>query len=120
MAKIKHHHIPADELRDIIITALEDEKAEHIVEIDLEGKADFARYMVIANGRSSKHITSMAAKLIKKLKDNGLIGLKSEGEEKGDWILIDAFEVVVHLFKPEVREVYDIEKIWGFHLDRNS
>lgn len=119
MTKTKHHHIPADELKTIIIEALENEKAEHIVEIDLEGKADFARYMVVANGRSSKHITSMAAKLIRKLKDEGMVGLKSEGETKGDWILIDAFEVVVHLFKPEVREVYDIEKIWGFHLGRD-
>lgn len=110
----------AEDLKNIITKVLEDDKAEHIVEIDLEGKADFASYMVIANGRSSKHISSMAAKLIKTLKDNGLIGLKTEGEEKGDWILLDAFEVVVHLFKPEVREVYDIEKIWGFHLDRNQ
>ncbi len=105
----------AKELVDFILTSLEADKAEDVVIIDLEGKADFAFYVIIASGRSSRHISSMADSAADKLKASGLSHIGIEGKAVGDWVLIDAGDVIVHLFRPEIRENYEIEKIWNLY-----
>ena len=102
----------ADALRDAILASLEDDKAEDIVSIPLAGKSEMADHMVIASGRSSRQVSAMAEKLKDRLKaSHGLIA-RAEGEETGDWVLIDAGDVIVHIFRPEVREFYQLEKMW--------
>lgn len=105
-------------LKDFIIKSLNGDKAEDIVEINLKGKADFADFMVVATGRSSRHVTSIADKLVDRLVMSGMQGINIEGREKGDWVLIDAHEVIVHVFRDEVRKAYDIEKIWQFEIGK--
>lgn len=100
-------------LRDVITTSLDDDKAEEIVTIDLQGKCSFADYMVVASGRSSRHISSIADKLQEVLKNADMPALSIEGQETSDWIVIDAGDVIVHLFRPEVRELYNLEQMWA-------
>ncbi len=95
----------------IITDSLEDMKAEDVVVIDLEGKTSIASYMVVASGNSNRHVASIAQKIADNLKANGHKST-SEGEERADWVLIDAFDVIVHIFRPEVREFYNLEKMW--------
>jgi ribosome-associated protein len=102
------------ELVNFITNALESDKAEDIVIVDLEGKADFANYVIIASGRSSRHINAMANNITDKLKHLGLDHIGIEGKAVGDWILVDAHDIVIHLFRPEVRANYELEKIWSF------
>ncbi len=104
----------AKELVDFIIKSLEEDKAEDIVIVDLEGKADFAYYVIIASGRSSRHIGSIADSIADKLKKAGMDHIGIEGKAVGDWILVDAHDVIIHIFRPEVRANYELEKIWGF------
>ncbi|MGG7644681.1 ribosome silencing factor [Rhodovulum sp. YNF3179] len=100
------------ELLAQILTSLEDDKAEDVVTIDLRGRTEMVDYMVIASGRSSRQVVSIAEKLSDRLKqDLGLL-TRSEGKDQGDWVLIDCGDVVVHIFRPEVREFYQIEKMW--------
>ena len=100
------------ELLAHILTSLEDDKAEDVVTIDLRGRTEMVDYMVIASGRSSRQVVSIAEKLSDRLKqDLGLL-TRSEGKDQGDWVLIDCGDVVVHIFRPEVREFYQIEKMW--------
>ena len=95
-----------------ILTSLEDDKAEDIVKIDLQGKSEMADYMVVASGRSSRQVAAIADHLVDTLKqDHGRLS-KVEGKETGDWVLIDAGDVIVHIFRPEVREFYQLEKMW--------
>lgn len=94
-------------------SCLDDDKAQEVVVIDLAGKTDFADYMVIASGTSNRHIGAMADRLLEKVKASGRRGLSIEGESLRDWVLIDAGDVVVHLFRPEVRTFYDLEKLWA-------
>ena len=102
----------SDSLLERIITSLEDDKAEDIVSIPLRGKSSMADHMVICTGRSSRQVAAIADKLTERLKqDMGLI-CKTEGKDQGDWVLIDAGDVVVHVFRPEVREFYQLEKMW--------
>lgn len=98
-----------DKVLEIIIQTLDENKAEDVVVIDLRGKTSIANQMVVASGTSQRHVASLAEKVQENLK---AAGFKStvEGEEKADWVLIDAFDVIVHIFKPEVREFYSIEK----------
>ena len=96
---------------DIITKALEDMKAEDISIIDLEGKTSIAGYMVVASGTSNRHVASIAQKIEEALKAAGH-RCSVEGETKADWVLIDAFDVIVHIFRPEVREFYNLEKMW--------
>jgi ribosome-associated protein len=103
---------PSDLLK-LVETSLDDDKAEDVVVIDLAGKTDIADYMVIANGASSRHVGAMATHLQKKMKASGLKGLKAEGLPNCDWVLIDAGDVIVHLFRPEVRDFYSLDKIWA-------
>lgn len=102
----------SEELLARILTSLESDKAEDLVEVDLRGRTSFGDYMVIASGRSSRQVTSMAEKLADRLKQEfGLIA-KVEGKDSGDWVLIDTGDVIVHLFRPEVRDFYQLEKMW--------
>ena len=102
----------AKTILEIVKKSLDDGKAEDIQVIDLEGKSSIANYMVVASGTSNRHVASLAENLQIKLKENGFASV-SEGEEKADWILIDAYDVIVHIFKPEVRSFYSLEKMWS-------
>ena len=92
---------------------LEDMKAEDVVEIDLTGKTSIADTMIVASGRSHRHVGAMADHLLRTLKDAGFGRARVEGLPHCDWVLIDAGDVIVHLFRPEVRSFYNIEKIWA-------
>ncbi len=92
---------------------LDDNKAENVVTIDLTGKSDIADYMVIASGRSQRHVGAIADKIIRRLREEGLVRAKAEGMPACDWVLIDAEDVIVHLFRPEVRAFYNLERIWS-------
>ncbi|MGF1474306.1 MAG: ribosome silencing factor [Geminicoccaceae bacterium] len=96
----------------IIVRSLDDDKAVEPVTIDLSGKTTVADAMVIASGTSQRHIAAMAEKLLERLKRTGRSGLKVEGGEGSDWVLIDVGDVIVHLFKPEARSFYNLEKLW--------
>jgi ribosome-associated protein len=95
-----------------ILTSLDDDKAEDVVQIDLRGKTSIADSMVIATGRSSRQVAAISEKLVDNLKQEFRISCKVEGKDAGDWVLIDAGDVIVHIFRPEVREFYQIEKMW--------
>ncbi|MGH1355439.1 MAG: ribosome silencing factor [Thalassovita sp.] len=95
-----------------ILTSLDDDKAEDIVQIDLRGKTSIGDYMVICSGRSSRQVAAISEKLVERVKhDFGRVS-KVEGKDTGDWVLIDTGDVIVHVFRPEVREFYQIEKMW--------
>lgn len=94
-------------------TSLDDDKAIDVVSIDLAGKSSISDDMVIASGTSSRQVVAMAEHLVEKLKANGVKGITVEGMNAGDWVLIDAGDIIVHLFRPEVREFYALEKMWG-------
>ena len=102
---------PAD-LLAAILQSLDDDKAEDVVAIQLAGKSEMADHMVIASGRSSRQVNAIAEKLTDRLKSGFGIISKVEGAETGDWVLIDAGDVIVHVFRPEVREFYQLEKMW--------
>lgn len=100
------------QLENVILDALEDDNAENIVAIDLGGKSSIADTMIIASGRSARHVSALADHLVRKLKETGHGRAQIEGKESADWVLIDAGDVVVHLFRPEVRDFYQLERIW--------
>ena len=95
-----------------VLASVDDDKAEEIVQIDLRGRSDVADYMVICSGRSNRQVAAIAEKLADRLKSQFRIGAKMEGKETGDWVLIDAGDVIVHVFRPEVRDFYQLEKMW--------
>ncbi len=101
-----------DALLRRILGSLDDDKAEDVVTIDLSGKSQMADYMVVCSGRSSRQVTAMAEKLVDRLKQDFGVLSKVEGKEAGDWVLIDTGDVVVHIFRPEVRDFYQLEKMW--------
>ncbi|MEM9782581.1 MAG: ribosome silencing factor [Pseudomonadota bacterium] len=101
------------DLLDLILSSLDQDSAQEIVDIDLAGKSDMADFMVVASGRSSRHVAAVADKLIERLKHEAAVPAKTEGLDAADWVLIDAGDVIVHLFRPEVREYYQIEKMWA-------
>ncbi len=94
------------------LRSLEDSKAENIVPIDIQGKSPLADYMIVASGRSHRHVAAVADHLIRALKDAGFGNARVEGLSSADWVLIDAGDIIVHVFRPEVREFYNIEKMW--------
>jgi ribosome-associated protein len=100
-------------LTDLILGKLDDDKAEDILAIDLNGSSPIADTIVIASGRSQRHVSALADHLLRALKDAGLGRAQVEGLPQADWVLIDAGDVIVHLFRPEVRAFYQIEKIWS-------
>ena len=102
----------SEELLARIIDFLESEKAEELVQIDLRGRSEIADYMVVCSGRSTRQVTALAEKLADTIKlDFGRFA-KLEGKAQGDWVLLDAGDVIVHIFRPEVREFYQLEKMW--------
>ncbi|MGD2131839.1 MAG: ribosome silencing factor [Maricaulaceae bacterium] len=106
-------HLGVEALRALIIKSLEDDKAEDVVVIDLKDKTSVTDAMVIASGRSQRHVGAIADHLMRAIKDAGLGRVGVEGLPACDWVLIDAGDVVVHLFRPEVRDYYNLEKMWG-------
>lgn len=96
-----------------MLQELDDNKAENVVTIDLTGKSDIADVMIIASGRSQRHVGAVADKIIRRLRESGLAHAKAEGMPACDWVLIDAEDVIVHLFRPEVRAFYNLERIWS-------
>ena len=109
-----------DELQKIIVTCLEDDKAENVIALDLLGRASFADRMVIATGLADRQISAMAMHLEDKLSAAGLKRIQIEGSGGSDWVLIDAGDIVIHLFKPEAREMYGLERMWGAELDEEQ
>ena len=99
-------------LLDRILTSLKNDKAEDIVQIDLRGKSSIGDYMVIASGRSSRQVTAISEKLVDNIKKDFGRSSKVEGKNAGDWVLIDTGDVIIHVFRPEVREFYQLEKMW--------
>ena len=105
------------DILSLIEKVLDDNKAENVVVIDLEGKTSLANQMIVASGTSNRHVASIADKLLEALKKAGYKAT-AEGTEKADWVLIDAFDVIVHIFRPEVREFYNLEKMWQAVADK--
>lgn len=97
----------------IVLTSLSDAKAEEIVSIDLKGKTSIGDYMVVASGRSQRHVGAIADQVVEKLKDSGHRNIRVEGMPQCDWVLIDGGDVIVHVFRPEVRHFYNLEKMWS-------
>jgi ribosome-associated protein len=102
----------SEDVLALVLKSVDDDKAEDIVEIDLRGRSDVADYMVICSGRSSRQVAAISEKLADRLKQEMRISVRMEGKETGDWVLIDAGDVIVHVFRPEVREFYQLEKMW--------
>ena len=103
----------ADQILELITTSLDDDKAENVLTIPLQGKSAMADYMVVASGTSSRQVAAMAEHIEFKLKQNKVDVLGLEGLRQADWVLIDANDVIVHLFRPEVREFYGLERMWS-------
>jgi ribosome-associated protein len=112
-AHMSGHPQPSSEaLLARILTSLDEDKAEDVVQIDLRGKTEIGDYMVIASGRSTRQVSAMAEKLIDRLKQEFGRLSRVEGKDAGDWVLIDTGDVIVHIFRPEVRDFYQLEKMW--------
>ncbi|HEX6956744.1 MAG TPA: ribosome silencing factor [Ferrovibrio sp.] len=107
--------IPADvlKLQKLILKSLDDDKAEEIVSIDLTGKSSIADFLVIASGRSSRQVGAIAEHLVERIAQATGRKVKAEGKSAGDWVLIDTGDIIVHIFRPEVRSFYNLEKMWG-------
>ena len=105
-------------LLETALTSLDDDKAEDLVVIDLTGRSSIADSLIIATGRSSRQVAAMADHLLEKLKPLAPGPIQIEGQARGDWVLIDAGDVVVHLFRPEVRDFYALEKMWDDDAER--
>ena len=101
-------------LHDLVLTSLDDDQAVETVSIPLAGKSSIADYMVVASGKSTRQVASMAAKLAEKIKAQSGRTPRVEGLPTADWVLIDAGDVIVHLFRPEVRSFYNLERMWAF------
>jgi len=101
------------EIKDQIETILDNNKAKNIVSIDLRKKSYIADYMVIASGTSSRHLQSLSENLISELKKIGVYNCRMEGRDSSDWKLVDAIDIIIHIFHPEKREFYDLEKMWA-------
>lgn len=113
---LKAANVSVDDIRalaDTVISALEDDKAEDITVINLEGKSSLADIMVIASGRSARHVAAIADHLAQTVKDATGRPVKLEGMPNADWVLLDIGDIIVHLFRPEVRAFYNLEKIWS-------
>lgn len=104
--------ISSEAILALVLSSLDDDKAEDIITIDLQGKTAMADHMVICSGRSTRQVAAIAQKLLDRLKETFRLSARSEGKEVGDWVLIDTGDVVVHIFRPEVREFYQLEKMW--------
>ena len=103
---------PETKMIDVVLQSLEDAKAEETVAIDIAGKSSLADHMVVTSGRSNRHVSAVADQVVKALRDNGFGKPRIEGLPHADWVLVDGGDVIVHIFRPEVREFYNIEKMW--------
>ncbi|MBN8186850.1 ribosome silencing factor [Salipiger thiooxidans] len=112
MSGLPHSKVTSEQILATVLKILDDNKAEDVVQIDLRGKTSVCDHMVICSGRSSRQVVSIADKVAEDLKHELGVLSKSEGQETGDWVLIDTGDVVVHVFRPEVREFYQLEKMW--------
>ena len=104
----------AEALHQLVLRSLDDDQAQDVVTIPLSGKSNIADHMVIASGRSTRQVASMAQKLTERIKQDLGRNVRVEGLPVADWVLIDAEDVIVHLFRPEVRSFYNLERMWGF------
>lgn len=114
-------HAPFDveDLHKLVMQSLDDDQAQEVVSIPLAGKSNIADHMVVASGRSTRQVASMAVKLAEKIKERFGKSVRIEGLQTADWVLIDADDVIVHLFRPEVRSFYNLERMWAFGDDAN-
>ncbi len=103
------------DVQALILNTLEDAKTEQIFKVDLAGKSTLADQMIICSGRSARHVVAIAEHVLKALSENGYGKPRIEGINQGDWVLIDQGDVIIHIFRPEVRDFYNLEKIWGDH-----
>ena len=101
------------DLKNIVINTLDLNKAQDIVTIDLKDKSSMADFMIIASGTSSRHIQALSEQVLEKLKDNGIKDSKIEGKESNEWKLVDGIDLIIHIFHPEKRKFYELEKIWS-------
>ena len=101
------------DLKNLILKTLDSNKALDIVSIDLKNKSSMADYLIIASGTSSRHIQALSEMVLEKLRSNGVKNSKIEGKESGDWKLVDGIDLIVHLFHPDKRKFYELEKIWS-------
>ena len=101
------------DLKSVVVTTLDLNKAQDIVTIDLKDKSSMADYMIIASGTSSRHIQSLSEQVLEKLKDNGLKNSKIEGKDSSEWKLVDGIDLIIHIFHPEKRRFYELEKMWS-------
>ena len=101
------------DLKNIILNTLDTNKALDVISIDLKNKSSMADYMIIASGTSSRHIQALSEQVLQKLKENGIKNSKIEGKESIDWKLVDGIDLIVHIFNPEKRKFYELEKIWS-------
>ncbi len=109
-----------DELRKLVLKALEDLKAENIVELDVRDKTDVMDYIVVASGNSSRHVKAIANNVVMDAKKAGILPMGVEGETEGEWMLVDLADVVVHVMQPQVRDFYDLENLWQVDLSRQQ
>ena len=109
-----------EELRALVLNALEDLKAENIVELDVRDKTDVTDYIIVASGNSSRHVKAIANNVVVDAKKAGHPPLGVEGETDGEWMLVDLADVVVHVMQPQVREFYDLENLWQVDLSRQQ
>jgi ribosome-associated protein len=109
-----------DELRVLVMNALEDLKAENIVELDVRDKTDVTDYIIVASGNSSRHVKSIAGNVVMEAKKSGHPPIGVEGEAEGEWMLVDLADVVVHVMQPQIRKFYDLENLWQVDLSRQQ
>ncbi len=120
IANEQPRRLTAGELRGLIEACLEDAKAEDLVAIDLAGKTDIADHMVIVSGRSERQVSAMTERLAKALKAVGIETAPLEGIPLCDWVVIDAGDVIIHLFRTEIRALYNLEKVWALAVPREE
>ena len=101
------------DLKSVVINTLDLNKAQDIITIDLKDKSSMADYMIIASGTSSRHIQSLSEQVLEKLKDNGIKNSKIEGKDSNEWKLVDGIDLIIHIFHPEKRKFYELEKMWS-------
>ena len=109
-----------DEIRVLVMNALEDLKAENIVELDVRDKTDVTDYIIVASGNSSRHVKSIAGNVVMEAKKAGHPPIGVEGEIDGEWMLVDLADVVVHVMQPQIRKFYDLENLWQVDLSRQQ
>ncbi len=107
-------------LKKIIIKTLDNNKAKDIISIDLKDKSSMADYMIIASGTSSRHIQSLSEQVLDKLKDNGIKESKIEGKESNEWKLVDGIDLIIHIFHPDKRKFYELEKMWSEFIPKEK